>query len=124
MSVMIGFYVDRVYRSQGGELPEDTLTADIDDGDPEMGEFTTVRAPYSFDGAPDAALYSLAEEKALAKAIGEVFDLHPGAIIRDLDLLRPIYSQFTAYGHFGRNLPDMTWERTDRAEQLAAAVRG
>ncbi|PZU48310.1 MAG: cytochrome c oxidase subunit IV [Microbacterium sp.] len=40
MAVMIGFYVDRVYRSQGGELPEDTLTADIDDGDPEMGEFS------------------------------------------------------------------------------------
>ena len=57
-------------------------------------------------------------------AIRHTFDLRPAAIIRDLDLLRPIYSQFTAYGHFGRNLPDMTWERTDRAEQLAAAVRG
>ena len=40
MSVMIGFYVNRVHRAQGGELPEDTLTADIDDGDPEMGEFS------------------------------------------------------------------------------------
>ncbi len=39
MSVMIGFYVNRVHRAQGGELPEDTLTADIDDGDPEIGEF-------------------------------------------------------------------------------------
>ena len=40
MSVMIGFYVNRVHRAQGGELPEDTLTADIDDGDPEIGEFS------------------------------------------------------------------------------------
>lgn len=40
MSLMIAFYVDRVYRAQGGELPEDTLTADIDDGDPELGEFS------------------------------------------------------------------------------------
>ena len=40
MAVMIGFYVDRVHRAQGGELPEDVLTADIDDGDPEMGEFS------------------------------------------------------------------------------------
>ncbi|MBT2447878.1 methionine adenosyltransferase [Streptomyces sp. ISL-43] len=51
-------------------------------------------------------------------AIGQVFDLRPAAIIRDLDLLRPIYAQTAAYGHFGRELPDFTWERTDRAEQL------
>ncbi|MFJ9646090.1 methionine adenosyltransferase [Streptomyces sp. NPDC101206] len=55
-------------------------------------------------------------------AIGEVFDLRPAAIIRDLDLLRPIYAQTAAYGHFGRELPDFTWERTDRAEQLRAAA--
>ncbi|MBK9157753.1 MAG: methionine adenosyltransferase [Propionibacteriaceae bacterium] len=53
-----------------------------------------------------------------------VFDLRPAAIIRDLNLLRPIYSQVTNYGHFGRELDVMTWERTDRAEALAAAVRG
>jgi S-adenosylmethionine synthetase len=52
-------------------------------------------------------------------AITEVFDLRPAAIIRDLDLKRPIYAQTAAYGHFGRELPDFTWERTDRAEQLA-----
>lgn len=57
-------------------------------------------------------------------AVLEVFDLRPAAIIRDLDLLRPIYSQVTNYGHFGRELDVMTWERTDRAEALAAAVRG
>ncbi|MFD9346974.1 methionine adenosyltransferase [Streptomyces sp. NPDC060049] len=51
-------------------------------------------------------------------AIGQVFDLRPAAIIRDLDLLRPIYAQTAAYGHFGRELPDFTWERTDRAQRL------
>ncbi|MFF3775647.1 methionine adenosyltransferase [Streptomyces sp. NPDC002232] len=55
-------------------------------------------------------------------AIGEVFDLRPAAIIRDLALLRPIYSQTAAYGHFGRELPDFTWERTDRAAALRAAA--
>jgi S-adenosylmethionine synthetase len=54
----------------------------------------------------------------IQEAITEVFDLRPAAIIRDLDLLRPIYSQTSAYGHFGRELPDFTWERTDRAEAL------
>jgi len=57
-------------------------------------------------------------------AVLSVFDLRPAAIIRDLDLLRPIYSQVTNYGHFGRELDVMTWERTDRAEALAAAVKG
>ena len=52
----------------------------------------------------------------------EVFDLRPAAIIRDLDLLRPIYAQTAAYGHFGRELPDFTWERTDRADALKAAA--
>ncbi|MBV6698231.1 methionine adenosyltransferase [Kitasatospora aureofaciens] len=60
---------------------------------------------------------------AIQKAVSEVFDLRPAAIIRDLDLLRPIYSQTAAYGHFGRELPDFTWERTDRVEQLKAAVQ-
>ncbi|WP_203834219.1 methionine adenosyltransferase, partial [Actinoplanes campanulatus] len=51
----------------------------------------------------------------IEKAINEVFDLRPAAIIRDLDLLRPIYQQTAAYGHFGRELPDLRWESTDRA---------
>ncbi|WP_435059941.1 methionine adenosyltransferase [Streptomyces sp. bgisy060] len=58
----------------------------------------------------------------IERAIGEVFDLRPAAIIRDLDLLRPIYSQTAAYGHFGRELPDFTWERTDRAAALRTAA--
>ncbi|MDI1462284.1 methionine adenosyltransferase [Catellatospora sp. KI3] len=58
----------------------------------------------------------------IEKAIGEVFDLRPAAIIRDLDLLRPIYQQTAAYGHFGRELPDLTWERTDRVADLKSAI--
>ena len=55
-------------------------------------------------------------------AVLEIFDLRPGAIISDLDLLRPIYAQTAAYGHFGREEPDFTWERTDRADALRAAA--
>jgi len=58
----------------------------------------------------------------ISAAIGEVFDLRPSAIIADLDLLRPIYRATASNGHFGRELPDFTWERTDRAAALAAAV--
>ncbi len=54
----------------------------------------------------------------------EVFDLRPAAIIADLDLKRPIYAPTAAYGHFGRELPGLTWEQTSRADALAAAVRG
>jgi len=54
----------------------------------------------------------------LTRAIREVFDLRPAAIIRDLDLLRPIYEATARYGHFGRELPDFTWERTDRVADL------
>ncbi|WP_250279823.1 methionine adenosyltransferase [Frankia sp. Cppng1_Ct_nod] len=59
---------------------------------------------------------------AIQQAISAVFDLRPAAIIRDLDLLRPIYARTASYGHFGRELADFTWERTDRVEQLRAAV--
>ena len=58
----------------------------------------------------------------LSAAVREVFDLRPAAIIRDLDLLRPVYAQTAAYGHFGRDLPGMTWEVTDRVDALRAAA--
>lgn len=58
----------------------------------------------------------------LTAAIREVFDLRPAAIVRDLDLLRPIYRKTAAYGHFGRELPEFTWERTDRVADLQSAV--
>lgn len=54
----------------------------------------------------------------ITAAIREVFDLRPAAIVRDLDLLRPIYRATSTYGHFGRDLPNFTWERTDRVEDL------
>jgi S-adenosylmethionine synthetase len=63
--------------------------------------------------------YSL---EAITRAIKAVFDLRPKAIINDLDLLRPIYAQTAAYGHFGRELPDFTWERTDRVAELQKAL--
>ena len=59
----------------------------------------------------------------ISKAVKEVFDLRPAAIIRDLNLLRPIYSKTAAYGHFGRELPDFTWEKTDRAASLKSLVK-
>jgi S-adenosylmethionine synthetase len=58
----------------------------------------------------------------IADAVAEVFDLRPAAIIADLDLLRPIYTSTAAYGHFGRELPEFTWERLDRVDALRAAV--
>jgi S-adenosylmethionine synthetase len=60
--------------------------------------------------------------ESITRAVRAVFDLRPAAIIRDLDLLRPIYAQTATYGHFGRELPDFTWERTDKVEALRAAA--
>ena len=61
------------------------------------------------------------DESVIERAVTTVFDLRPGAIIRDLDLRRPIYEKTAAYGHFGREDADFTWERTDRVAQLRAA---
>jgi len=55
--------------------------------------------------------------------VGKVFDLRPAAIIEQLELRRPIYRQLAAYGHMGREDLDVTWERTDRTEQLVEAVK-
>jgi S-adenosylmethionine synthetase len=54
----------------------------------------------------------------MAELVREVFDMRPRAIIEQLDLLRPIYQKTAAYGHFGRELPEFTWERTDKAAEL------
>lgn len=61
-------------------------------------------------------------EDVIAQAVEEVFDLRPGAIIDALDLRRPIYRKTAAYGHFGRELPEFTWEKRDKVEALQAAV--
>ena len=62
------------------------------------------------------------DDEKIAEAISKVFDLRPRAIIRDLDLLRPIYRQVTNYGHFGRDDLDLSWERTNRTDELRKAV--
>ena len=61
-------------------------------------------------------------DQVIIDAVGAVFDLRPAAIIRDLDLLRPIYAATSTYGHFGRDLPDFTWEALDRVDALRAAA--
>jgi S-adenosylmethionine synthetase len=58
------------------------------------------------------------DEDRLAELVREVFDMRPRAIIEQLDLLRPIYQKTAAYGHFGRELPEFTWEKTDKAAIL------
>ena len=63
------------------------------------------------------------DDETIIDAINQVFDLRPGSIIRDLDLLRPIYAQTSTYGHFGRELPDFTWERLDRVDDLRSAAK-
>ena len=62
-------------------------------------------------------------KEQIAKAVNQVFDLRPAAIIRDLDLRRPIYKQTAAYGHFGREDLDLSWEKTDRIDALRELCR-
>ena len=62
------------------------------------------------------------DENKLAEIVREVFDLRPKGIVQELDLLRPIYAKTAAYGHFGRELPEFTWERTDKVDALKAAA--
>jgi S-adenosylmethionine synthetase len=63
------------------------------------------------------------DEEKLVAAVREIFPLTPGGIIEYLNLRRPIFKQTAAYGHFGRNEPEFTWERTDKAEALRSFVR-
>ena len=85
-----------------------------------------VQVAYAIGTAAPVGLYvetfgtAHVDEQRIIEAIRTVFDLRPGAIIRDLDLLRPIYAQTSTYGHFGRELPDFTWERLDRVDALRA----
>ncbi|MBF0284844.1 MAG: methionine adenosyltransferase [Magnetococcales bacterium] len=65
----------------------------------------------------------LIPDEQIAKLVGDIFDLRPKAVIQQLNLLRPIYQKTAAYGHFGRELPEFTWEATDKAEALRASVR-
>jgi S-adenosylmethionine synthetase len=87
-----------------------------------------VQVAYAIGKAKPVGLYvesfgtGRVSDEAITRAILEVFDLRPKAIIDQLDLLRPIYAKTAAYGHFGRELPEFTWERTDRADDLRAAA--
>jgi S-adenosylmethionine synthetase len=93
-----------------------------------LAERCEVQVAYAIGRAHPVSLFvetfgtEIVPVERIEKAIGEVFDLRPAAIIRDLDLLRPIYQQTAAYGHFGRELPDLTWENTDRAADLKAVA--
>jgi len=88
-----------------------------------------VQVAYAIGKAAPVGLYvesfgtAKVAEDTIIDSIRSVFDLRPGAIIRDLDLLRPIYAQTASYGHFGRELPDFTWERLDRVDELRAAAK-
>ncbi|MFF3571253.1 methionine adenosyltransferase [Nocardia jiangxiensis] len=94
----------------------------------DLAERVEVQVAYAIGKAAPVGLFveTFGTEKvdpiAISAAIGEVFDLRPGAIIRDLDLLRPIYAPTAAYGHFGRTDIDLPWEHTDRADKLRAAA--
>ena len=63
------------------------------------------------------------DTQLIEKAIREIFDLRPRAIVESLDLLRPIYKKTAAYGHFGRELPEFTWEKLNRVEELRSALK-
>ena len=89
---------------------------------------TEVQVAYAIGKAAPVGLFvetfgtETVDPAKIQQAISEVFDLRPAAIIRDLDLLRPIYAPTAAYGHFGRPDLDLPWERTDRAEALKSAA--
>ncbi|WP_353665579.1 methionine adenosyltransferase [Microbacterium sp. che218] len=87
-----------------------------------------VQVAYAIGKANPVGLYvesfgtAHVDDEVIVKAIRDVFDLRPAAIVEQLDLLRPIYAKTATYGHFGRELPDFTWERTDRVDELRTAA--
>jgi S-adenosylmethionine synthetase len=93
-----------------------------------LAERLEVQVAYAIGKAAPVGLYvesfgtGRIADDAIIRAINKVFDLRPAAIIRDLDLLRPIYAQTATYGHFGRELPDFTWENLDRVDDLRSAA--
>ena len=93
-----------------------------------LADRAEVQVAYAIGVARPVGLYveTFGTEKApvedIQRAVAEVFDLRPASILRELDLLRPIYAQTAAYGHFGRNDLDLPWERLDKVEELKKAV--
>ena len=89
---------------------------------PDPGRLRDRRRAPVLDPRRDASAPSNVDEARIEELVREHFDLRPAAILRDLDLRRPIYAKTAAYGHFGRDDPDFTWERTDKADALRAAA--
>ena len=93
-----------------------------------LADRAEIQVAYAIGVAKPVALFveTFGSEKvdtvSIERAVQKVFDLRPAAIIRELDLKRPIYAKTAAYGHFGRELAEFTWERTDRAEALREAA--
>lgn len=93
-----------------------------------LAERLEVQVAYAIGKAAPVGLYvesfgtGRVDDDVIIRAINDVFDLRPAAIIRDLDLLRPIYARTSTYGHFGRELPEFTWERLDRVDDLRSAA--
>lgn len=93
-----------------------------------LAQRVELQVAYAIGAAEPVGLYiedfgtATVDPAAIERAVREVFDLRPAAIIDALDLRRPIYADTAAYGHFGRSEPNFTWERTDRAEALRAAA--
>ena len=93
-----------------------------------LADRAEIQVAYAIGMAKPVAVFveTFGTEKApveqIQDAISKVFDLRPAAIIEDLDLRRPIFSKTSVYGHFGRELPEFTWERTDRAADLIDAI--
>jgi S-adenosylmethionine synthetase len=93
-----------------------------------LAERVEVQVAYAIGKAAPVGLFvetfgtEAVDPVKIEKVIPEVFDLRPGAIIRDLDLLRPIYAQTAAYGHFGRSDLDLPWERLDKVDDLKRAI--
>jgi len=93
-----------------------------------LADKAEVQVAYAIGAARPVGLYvetfgtAKVDESRLTKAILEVFDLRPRAIIQELDLLRPIYGKTSTYGHFGRELPEFTWERTNKVADLQRAL--
>ncbi|MFY2861242.1 methionine adenosyltransferase [Mycobacterium sp. THU-M104] len=93
-----------------------------------LAERVEVQVAYAIGKAAPVGLFvetfgsETVDPVKIEKAIGEVFDLRPGAIVRDLDLLRPIYAQTAAYGHFGRTDIELPWEQLNKVDALKAAI--
>jgi S-adenosylmethionine synthetase len=93
-----------------------------------LAERVEVQVAYAIGKAAPVGLFvetfgsETVDPARIEKAITSVFDLRPGAIVRDLDLLRPIYAQTAAYGHFGRTDVELPWEQTNKVEELKASV--